>query len=724
MPELDTPLSELAGFQARFATKLKKLGIETVQDLLYFFPARYEDFSITYPIADLAPGTEVTIQGVVAEVQTRRAWRRGMTIVEAQIEDSTGRIRAVWFNQPYLKDTLRPGRLANFSGRVSLSKDGEMYLSHPTHEFISGRTDENGDAVATKHTARLVPVYRETRGLTSKGIRFVLEPVLQKTVVSEWLPNSILERYNLPEMQDAMRAIHFPDTVEQAEEARHRFSFEELFLLQLAIAEERSALKKEKAPKLETDIAWLKSVLAELPFTLTAAQKKALWEVVQDLESGHPMNRLLQGDVGAGKTIVAALAALIAARNGFQTAFMAPTEILARQHYESLKKLFGRIDRKNQVAVGLLAGKDAKIFYENDLETDTTRASFLKEMKRGTIRIAVGTHALIQKGVDFEKLGFVVVDEQHRFGVRQRAALKGTAGSPHYLSMSATPIPRTLMLTAFGDLEVSLINEMPKDRKAIITKIATDENRAATYKFARDKVKEGRQAFVICPRIDIPTAPAGATDANGKPQEYIMTPIELAALDMKSVKEEYEKLSKKIFPDLRVGMLHGKMKPKEKEDVMRAFRDGKIDVLVSTSVIEVGVDVPNASVMLIESSDAFGLAQLYQFRGRVGRGEHQSYCFLMTKSEKQGNARLRAIVEAKNGFQLAEIDLKLRGPGQFLGESQTGLPDLAMQNLTDAPLVKDTREAALSVITNDPKLAKWPELKKAVKQFRKKIHLE
>ena len=715
MPELDIPLSELPGFQARFASKLKKLGIETVRDLLYFFPARYEDFSVTYPIADLAPGSEVTIQGVVAEVQSRRAWRRGMAIVEAQIEDATGRIRAGWFNQPYLKDALRPGRLANFSGKVSLSKDGELYLSHPTHEFVSSAT------AATKHTARLVPVYRETRGLTSKGIRFVLEPILRKTEAPEWLPRSILEHYNLPEMGAALHAMHFPETLEQAEAARRRFSFEELFLLQLAIADEKSALKKEQAPKLATDIPWLKSVLAELPFILTNAQKNALWEIVKDLASGHPMNRLLQGDVGAGKTIVAALAALIAAQNGFQTAFMAPTEILARQHYESLKKLFGHIGRKNQVAVGLLAGKDAKVFYENDLETDASRASFLKELRRGAIRIAVGTHALIQKGVDFENLGFVVVDEQHRFGVRQRAALKGAAGSPHYLSMSATPIPRTLMLTAFGDLEVSLINEMPRERKAVITKIATDANRAAAYRFVADKVREGRQAFVICPRID----PSAAPDApKAAAQDYVMTPAEIAALDMKSVKEEYEKLSKKIFPNLRVGMLHGKMKAAEKEKVMRGFHDRKVDVLVSTSVIEVGVEVPNASVMLIESSDAFGLAQLYQFRGRVGRGTHQSYCFLMTKSEKQGNARLRAIVEAKNGFQLAEIDLKLRGPGQFLGESQTGLPDLAMQNLTNTALVKDAREAALSLLTHDPKLAKRPELKKAVRQFRRKIHLE
>jgi ATP-dependent DNA helicase RecG len=739
---LDTPLAGLSGFQARFATKLKKLGVETIRDLLYFFPVRYEDFSIVYNIADLAPGTEVTIRGRVEEAQARRAWRKGMSLVEAWIADDTGNIRAVWFNQPYLKDALRPGRKISISGKVSLSREGEMYLSHPTHEFIAdgaageGEEEDGNDngaknAARTKHTGRLVPIYRETRGLTSKGIRYLVEPILRRAPAEEWLPASILEQYDLPELEPALKAIHFPETLDEAEAARRRFSFEELFLLQLTIAEERSALKKEAAPKMPTDIDWLKTVLADLPFELTNAQKKALWDVIKDLESGHPMNRLLQGDVGTGKTIVAALTALIAARHGYQTAFMAPTEILARQHFEGLKDLFGRINRENQAVAGFLAGTEARVFYENDLEDSMSRAKWLAMLARGEIRIAVGTHALIQKGVGFGNLGFVVIDEQHRFGVRQRAALldaHGKGGSqtrgrgrakkaiPHFLSMSATPIPRTLMLTAFGDLTVSLINEMPKERKQIVTKIATDAHRKDVYKFVRDKAREGRQIFVVCPRIEeVPAEDPGRAGA---------IPAAAPPFEMVSVEKEYEKLSKQIFPNLKVAMLHGKMKPKEKEDVMRKFRDGAIDILVATSVIEVGVDVPNASVMLIESSDAFGLAQLYQFRGRVGRGAHQSYCFLMTASEKQGNQRLKAIVEARNGFELAERDLKLRGPGQFLGESQTGLPDLAMRNLGNTKLVKETREAALSLLAADPGLKKRPGLAEAVAAFRKKVHLE
>ncbi len=714
MLALDTPLSALPHTQ-RFLSKLKKLHLETVRDLVYYFPVRYEDYSAVRTIDDLAPGEQVTVQGIIEEVEARRAWRRGTAIVDAVIVDESGAaIRATWFNQPYLKETLRPGRHVSLSGKVSLSERGEVYLSHPTYEFIPSTSSGQAHAVQTKHTARLVPIYGETQGLTSKGIRFLIEPLIGRVEATEWLPEPLLEKHAFAEMGDALRAIHFPDSLEEAEAARRRFSFEELFLLQLATLKQKMALARANAPGIKTDIEWLKEALGRLPFELTQSQKKSLWEIIQDMENTHPMNRLLQGDVGSGKTAVAALAALLAARAGFQSAFMAPTEILARQHFETIKKLFARLSEDEVPAVGMLAAGGAKAFYSPELEGDLKRPEFLEKLERGEIAIAIGTHALIQKGISFKKLGLAIVDEQHRFGVRQRAALLARKTVPHYLSMSATPIPRTLMLSVFGDLDVSLITELPSGRKKIITKIAPPSERQATYGFAREKVREGRQVFVICPRIELP-------DEKEKP----LDPRALAMLEVRSVKEEYEKLAKKVFPDLKVAMLHGKMKPAEKEKVMADFKAGRADILVSTSVVEVGVDVPNASIMIIEDSDRFGLAQLYQFRGRVGRGEHQSYCFLMTASDKKTeNERLKALVAAKNGFELAEHDLRLRGPGEFLGESQTGLPDIAMESLRNPVLVEESRMAAKELLAADPALKKYPLLASRVEGFAKKIHLE
>jgi ATP-dependent DNA helicase RecG len=712
---LETPLAALPGTQ-RFLPKLKKLGLETVRDLLYYFPHRYEDYSEVRRVDDLVPGEQVTIQGVVEEVDGRQIFRRNMTIVDAVIVDDAGSaIRATWFNQPYLKETFRPGRRVSLSGKVSLSEKGEVYLSHPTYEFISSASSEQG-APETKHTGRLVPIYGETKGLTSKGIRFLMEPILHETTAAEWLPQPLLETYAFPEIQEALRSIHFPERLEDAEAARKRFAFEELFLLQLATLKEKLALAQTKAERIPTNIDWLKDVLTKLPFELTQSQKQSLWEIIKDLDAAHPMNRLLQGDVGSGKTAVAALAALITSTAGSQAAFMAPTEILARQHFETVKKLFKSIPAKDQPVVGLLAAGEAKIFYENDLESTIKRADFLKKLEKGELQIAIGTHALIQKGVKFKKLGLAIVDEQHRFGVRQRAELLKRKTVPHYLSMSATPIPRTLMLTVFGDLDVSLITELPSGRKKIVTEIVPPAERQKTYDFIREKIKEGRQAFVICPRIEIP-------DEEDKAKALDFRA--LAMLEVKSVKEEYEKLAKNVFPEFKIAMLHGKMKTEEKEAIMREFKEGKTHILISTSVVEVGVDVPNAAMMMIESSDRFGLAQLYQFRGRVGRGEHQSYCFLMTESDaKAENERLKALVAAKNGFELAEYDLKLRGPGEFLGESQTGLPDIAMESLRNPKLVEESRSAAKAILETDPTLKKFPKLAEKAEGFKKKIHLE
>jgi len=735
------PLSLLRGLTPRFLKLLQKLGIETARDLLWHFPARYEDFSQIYKIAELEPGQHATVRGVIENVKSRRTWQRHIALVEAEISDDSGTIRAVWFNQPYLASALRPGRIANFAGKVSMSDEGELYLSHPAYELIGNQKSDIRSQ--TMHTARLVPIYPETYGLTSRGLRFLIQPILKSVErFPEWIPGEILKENDLPEINRALYSIHFPQNIEDAATAKKRFVFEDLFLLQLYNLEQKLKLAEETAPAVKTDIERLKNLIAELPFELTQSQKKSLWEIIQDLEKPRPMNRLLQGDVGSGKTVVAALAAIIAAENGYQTAFMAPTEILARQHFETLKKLFLKITKGDQPALGLITSGSAKIIHADDMEAAATKPNLIKKLADGEVKIAIGTHALIQKSIAFKNLGLVVVDEQHRFGVRQRAALlrdtKNTLPSadgfsgrlmPHFLSMSATPIPRTLMLTIFGDLDVSLITELPAGRKNIATKIVPPTGRKETYGFIRQEVKSGRQAFVICPRIEPAQNNAEQTRSGAEatfPHRSASVPRNSASLwETKAVKEEYEKLSKKIFPDLRVAMLHGQLKPKEKEKIMREFHEGRTDILVSTSVIEVGIDMPNATIMMIEGADKFGLAQLYQFRGRVGRGEHQSYCFLLTDSSSQSTAaRLKAITEAKNGFELAEMDLKIRGPGEFLGEAQTGLPDFAMSALRDAQLVKTSRESAAGLLQADPKLKKYPLLREKLSAFQKKIHPE
>ena len=710
MLNLSTRLDTIHGIGPRFLSRLKALKIETVGDLLAHFPSRYEDFSQIYRITDLEPGQHATVQGTVQDIDVRRTWQKRLTIVEATIVDETGAIRAIWFNQPYIKNALRPGQLANFSGKVSFSEqDHDVYLSHPTYELVGH--------YETKHTGRLVPIYPETRGLTSKGIRFIMQPLIENIEpISEWLPEEVIEAESLQEINAAIKNIHFPQTVEDALVAKKRFAFEDLFLLQLLNAEQKSRLANERAPQIPTDIELTKALLTELPFPLTQSQKQSLWEVIQDVEKPRPMNRLLQGDVGSGKTVVAALAALLAAKQGLQTTIMAPTEVLANQHFGTFKKLFGGIRSVNQPRTALLTAAGAKVFYDTDLEETVTKSVLQKKIASGEVQIVMGTHALIQSAVSFNNLGLVIIDEQHRFGVDQRAKLLKKTGQqtiPHFLSMSATPIPRTLMLTIFGDLDISTITELPQGRKNIVTKVIDAENRPSAYGFIRTEIKKGRQAFVICPRIE-------KAEESEKPGT-----LNFIKAEMKSVKEEYEKLSKIVFPDLKVAMLHGQLKSKEKEMIMKDFREGATDVLVSTSVIEVGVDVPNATIMMIEGSDRFGLAQLYQFRGRVGRGEYQSYCFLFTDaSTGTSKERLKAITEAKNGFELAERDLKIRGPGEFWGQKQTGLPDIAMANLQNIELIKTSRGSAHVLLARDPHLKGYPLLRQKLAEFRARIHLE
>ncbi|MEX2033443.1 MAG: ATP-dependent DNA helicase RecG [Candidatus Colwellbacteria bacterium] len=733
---LNSPLSEIHG-TARFLPKLKRLEMRTVKDLLWRFPTRYEDWSEISSIAELGPGDTKTIQGEVISINLVRTPRRRMFVVEALISDNSGSITAAWFNQPYIKRSLPVGKLASFSGKATLYK-GKLVLQSPTYEIVAS---SKGQVTSTQHTGRIVPIYRETKGLTSKGIRHFVQLALERVEqIPEFIPASVLQSLNLPETMAALRQIHFPEKRKEADQARESFAFRDLFLLQLKNLEEREALRNEKAHPIKYGLEDIKKLLSSLPFKLTLSQKKSLWEILQDITNPHPMNRLLQGDVGSGKTIVAGIAAVTAAAppNDLQVAFMAPTEILARQHYQTLTKFFGRFSG----GIALLAAKEARVFYEDGLETSVKKPQMIKDIATGKIKIVVGTHALIQKAVIFDRLGLVVVDEQHRFGVGQRATLLRQDNlMPHLLSMSATPIPRTLMMIVFGSLDLSLITELPRGRKPIITKIVDPTNRDKAYAFIRGEARKGKQIFVVCPRIEVPAenqseevGPPGIND------QYFGGPTS-QTLEVKAVKKEYEKLSNEIFPDLRVAMLHGKMRSEEKKRVMSAFAkaapfagvateaesadERRIDILVSTSVIEVGVDVPNATIMMIEGAERFGLAQLYQFRGRVGRSEKQSFCFLFTESSNLlVHKRLNSLLTAKNGFELAEKDLRLRGPGEFLGQSQTGLPDIAMNAFQNPDLLKDAQAAAKDIIDEDPELREHPQLRERLEQFQKEVHLE
>ncbi|MBD3311630.1 MAG: ATP-dependent DNA helicase RecG [Candidatus Magasanikbacteria bacterium] len=686
--QLNTKVRQLNRVGKTLEKRLSRLGIETVEDLLYYFPFRYEDYSKTVNIEDLKDGEQVTVKGKIELIANKRSPRKRKIITEAVVVDETDRIKVVWFGQPFITKNLRAGDTVYLSGKVNDSMFG-MQMIGPAYEK-EGKT-------GTTHTARIVPIYSLTSGITQKQIRFLMSQVIKMAEkLDDWLPDDILEQVDLVPLKDGIKGIHFPEDKIDLAQSEKRLKFDELFLLQLRAEILRQSIKKSQAPQIKFKELETKKFVDALPFTLTKAQKIATWEILQDLEKRTPMNRMLEGDVGAGKTVVSAIVMYNCILNDFQTAMMAPTEILAKQHFESLLNLFN-----DNLKIGLFT-RTQKII--NDKKA--SKKEFISLLESGDVDIVVGTHALLVDKVNFKDLGLVIVDEQHRFGVEQRKKIKEQSGNkkttPHFLSMTATPIPRSFALTLYGDLDLSIINEMPKGRKPVKTRLVDPHNREKAYEFIKDQVKQGRQVFVVCPLIE-----EGQNVSTGLSEK-------------KSVMAEYEKLSKQIFPDLEIAYLHGKMKADDKNKSMKKFSEGKIDILVSTSVIEVGVDVPNASVMMIEGAERFGLAQLHQFRGRVGRSSHQSYCFLFTDSDSEkAQKRLGYFESTNDGFKLAEYDLKLRGPGDVYGVAQSGMMNFRLATMRDVALIKMSRDIARGI-----DFKKYPSLKEKIADWEEKVHLE
>lgn len=676
--DLEKRVTILPGVGESTAEQLARLGVVKVIDLLWHLPHRYDDYSQMRTIAQLRPGEQATIIANLWDVRERKVGIN-RTVVQAILGDSTGTLHATWWNKWVIKQ-LKPGSTLRFSGKVGLYM-GQKTLDNPVFEDI----DEERVA-----TGRLSPVYRLTEGLTNNRLRGLIYEALESYVhfVPDPLPESIREAYGLLDLPTALTQIHFPDSREQLEAARRRLAFEELFYIQLGVQQRRALLQQATAEPLPLDDEALAQFLETLPFAPTGAQRRVLEEIRNDLARKVPMTRLVQGDVGSGKTIVAAAAMWAAVVHGAQAALLAPTQILAEQHHRGISGLLGQLRRPDgePIRVALLTGR----------VVGQAREETLAGLASGAIDVVVGTTALIQEGVEFSRLALVVVDEQHRFGVEQRGALRSKSDvQPHLLVMSATPIPRSLALTIYGDLDVSRIDELPPGRTPVKTKRFTPAERERLYSFIRREVEAGRQAYIVYPLVD-----------------------ESDKLDVGAAVEEHKRLQSEVFPDLNVGLLHGRLSGAEKDQVMRDFAEGRYQVLVSTTVIEVGIDVPNASVILIEDADRFGLAQLHQLRGRVGRGEHASYCALISRAQSpEARARLDILAETNDGFVLAEKDLELRGPGEFFGTRQSGLPELRIAHLTDSETILLAREAAQKLFAEDPTLECHPALRAQVERF-------
>lgn len=667
---LATPLRYIKGVGPKSAEILRQAGYTTVEDFLYHLPFRYEDRRKFIKIIQLRAGMKLPVMAKILETSLKRIYRGKLTIFEALLDDGSASIKAIWFNQPYLRNIIKQGRAGIFFGKVNYSKYGSLKLQieNPEYEFILEKEK------SIIHSGRVVPIYRRIGSISSKKIRNVMHEILEnvKWQVSEILPRKLVNKYSLIQRYEALKGIHFPsegtslDDLHQAKTSFHRrLIFEEFFLLQIGLALKRKKVKVEvKGIKYTVTDELRKKLASILPFKLTNAQRRVLKEIGEDLKLDHPMNRLLQGDVGCGKTIVALLAMIVAVENKFQTALMAPTEILAEQHHFNIKKLLNGTDFKVDLLTSAVKGSERK--------------KILSDITNGKSQIIIGTHALIQEGVKFKKLGCAVIDEQHRFGVLQRANLIEKGLRPDTLVMTATPIPRSLALTVYGDLDISIIDELPPGRTPIKTFVRDERARDKIYEFIRDEIKEGKQAYIVYPIID-----------------------ESEKLELKAAQKMYEDLSERVFRDLNVGLIHGRLKSADKESIMSDFVKGDIHILVATTVIEVGIDVKNATIMLIENAERYGLSQLHQLRGRIGRGGGQSYCILLigTKVSEEARRRLEVVENSTDGFYIAEKDLEIRGPGEFLGTRQSGIPDLRVGNIIrDRLAMQAAREEAFAYI--------------------------
>jgi ATP-dependent DNA helicase RecG len=663
---LDAKLTVLQGIGPRHADTLSKLGLQTLGDMLYYYPRRYDDYSQLKPIKDLFYGEQVTVIGTIQSVQTRPIRGGKATLIEVIISDGTAGLRLSFFNQPWLANRFKPGEAISVSGKVDQYL-GRLVMSSPDWEPVE---------VESLHTNRIVPVYSLTERITQKWLRNVMKQVVEYWAprVVDALPESTRSSARLLTLPEALMQVHFPDSQEKLRAARERLAFDEIFYLQMGVLRQKIDWKSVEARRFPVSDEWLAERLKSLPFTLTNAQQNALKDIRADLDSGKPMNRLLQGDVGSGKTVVAALAAAMITANGAQAAIMSPTSILAEQHYRNFTRL---LTGEN----GILQAGEIRLLVG---DTPGPEKEVIRQgLVDGSVKIVIGTHAIIEEPVGFQDLQLAVIDEQHRFGVEQRAALRTKGTNPHLLVMTATPIPRSLALTLYGDLDLSVIDEMPAGRMPVNTYVLRPQERERAFTLLRGQIKDGKQAFIIYPLIE-----------------------ESDKIEARAAVDDYETLSKEVFPELKLGLLHGRMRPQEKDEAMLKFRDKQFHILVSTTVIEVGVDVPNATVMLIEGADRFGLAQLHQLRGRVGRGSDQSYCLLIpTHEDAAENERLRAMAESNDGFVLAEKDLQQRGPGEFLGTRQSGYSSgLRMASITDVKLIEKARVQAQKLFERDPYL--------------------
>ncbi len=667
--ELSTPLRALSGIGTSLTERLNRLNLKTIEDLIYHFPFRYDDFSATSSIDQTKIGETVTIRGELWSIKnTYTRFRKVLT--QAILNDGTGTVEIVWFNQPWLIKNLKTGDRIQVSGKLN-RKGSKVSLVSPVWEKIDS-LQSSEVSPQTIHTGRLTPIYPETYGLTSKWLRYKISQSLPRvlTEIRDPLPDSI--RNGMLTLAQALQQIHFPDNFEQVKNATKRLSFDELFFIQLQTQQKKAEWKEKKAVKpLKINKEKLKSFIKKLPFKLTKAQEKVLNEIGGDLQSTQPMNRLLQGEVGSGKTVVAAAVAYLAHLNNLRTVLMAPTEILAFQHFETLSRLLEPFG----IEIGIYTGSK----------------KFTKNKDLGLkIDVIVGTHALLSNKLELDNIGLVIVDEQQRFGVEQRSFLRSRAKSPHFLTMTATPIPRTVALTLYGDLDLSIIDEMPVGRKIVRTYFVPQRKRLDAYNFISEKIKSGQQVYIITPLIE---------------ESETLT-------SAKAAKVEFEKLKKEVFPNFRLGLLHGRLKSKEKEEVINKFKSHEVDVLVSTSVVEVGMDIPNATIMVIEGAERFGLAQLHQLRGRVGRGDLQSFTFLFAEDESSAVVnRLKNLEKISDGLKLAELDLKIRGSGELFGTAQSGRWNLKIASLSDLELIEKTREQAAELLKLSPNLDKYPEIK-------------